>query len=91
MNALFGRFNLSQDSDLLLQSLPRPSILVVVDGEDNASITEDVMREINADVIIAKDSEEAIALCLTEAFSVILYDIETVSYTHLTLPTIYSV
>ena len=76
MNALFGRFNLSQDSDLLLQSLPRPSILVVVDGEDNASITEDVMREINADVIIAKDSEEAIALCLTEAFSVILYDIE---------------
>jgi signal transduction histidine kinase len=76
MNALFGRFDLSQDSDLLLQSLPRPSILVVVDGEDNASITEDVMREINADVIIVKDSEEAIALCLTEAFSVILYDIE---------------
>ena len=76
MNALFGRFNLSQDSDLLLQSLPRPSILVVVDGEDNASITEDVMREINADVIIAKDSEEAIALCLKEVFSVILYDIE---------------
>ena len=49
---------------------------MVVDGEDNASITEDVMREINADVIIAKDSEEAIACCLTEAFSVILYDVE---------------
>ena len=76
MNELSGRFNLSQDSGLLLQSLPKPRILVVVDGEDNASITKDVMRDINADVLIAKDAEEAIACCLTGAFSVILYDVE---------------
>ena len=76
MNHLFGMLNLSQGSDLLLHSLPRQHILMVVDGEDNASTTEVVMRELNADVIIAKDSEEAIACCLTEAFSVILYDVE---------------
>ena len=61
MNDLFGMLDLSQDSDLLLHSLPRQHILMVVDGEDNASTTEVVMRELNADVIIAKDSEEAIA------------------------------
>ena len=76
MNHLFGMLNLSQGSDLLLQSLPRPRILMVVDSEDNASTTEDVMRETNVDVIIAKDSEEAIACCLAEVFSVILYDVE---------------
>ena len=76
MNDLFGMLDLSQDRTLLLQSLPRPRILMVVDGEDNPSSTEDVLRKINADVIIAKDSEEAIARCLTEAFSVILCDVE---------------
>ena len=76
MNDLFGMFNLSQDSDLLLQSLPRPRILLIVDGEDNVSITEDVVREINADVSIAKSAGEAIACCLKETFSVILYDVE---------------
>ena len=76
MNDLFGMLDLSQDRTLLLQSLPRPRILMVVDGEDNPSSTEDVLRKINADVIIAKDSEDAIARCLTEAFSVILCDVE---------------
>ena len=76
MNELFGRFNFSQDSHLLLQSLPRPSILIVVDGEDSSSIIEDVTREINADVIIAKNIEEAIACCSIKAFSAILYDLE---------------
>jgi CheY-like chemotaxis protein len=76
MNDLFGMLNLSQARDLLLQSLPRPRILMIVDSEDSASTTEDVMRELNADVIIVKDSAEAIACCLAEVFPVILYDVE---------------
>ncbi len=76
MNDLFGMLNLSQGRDLLLQSLPRLRILMVVDGKNNDTTIEGVMSEINVDVIIAKNSEEAIACCLTEAFSVILYDVE---------------
>lgn len=76
MNDLLGMFSLSPDRALLLQSLPRPRILLVVDEEDNASFTEDVMREISADVIIAKNAAEAIQYCLKESFSVILYDTE---------------
>lgn len=76
MNHFFGNFDLSQDSKLLLQSLPRPRILVVGDGEEHASLTEDVVCAINADLTIIEDPLEALECCLKISFSVILYAAE---------------
>ena len=76
MNHLFDNFGLSQGSEVLLQSLPRPRILVVGDGEEHASLTEDVVCAINGDLTTIKDPVEAIECCLKVSFSVILYAAE---------------
>jgi signal transduction histidine kinase len=76
MNHFFGFFSRSQKRGSVLRSMPRQRILLVMDGENNASTTENVLRDINADVTTAKNAGEARACCAKENFSLILCDVE---------------
>lgn len=79
MNDRLNVSNPLPGSDLLLQGLSRPHILLITDSDNTVSLTDKLICETSAQVTTAKNSKDATACCLRETFSVILCDIEMVS------------
>ena len=67
-----GVGNAPKESELLLQGLPRLRVLLIEDGQASIAVAGDVIRDIDGDVVVAKNATEALALLLRGAFSVIL-------------------
>ena len=76
-----------------LVETPVPIVLVVDDVSANRELIEGQLDELGYDVRQARDGVEALEAIAAQEPDLVLLDIDMppVSYTHLTLPTIYSV
>ncbi|MDG2048024.1 MAG: ATP-binding protein [Halioglobus sp.] len=73
MSDLLAWVSLSRDAEFVLRRLPAPNILVIMDDELKDSLIENVLREINAELVIVKSALEAMDVCVENTFSVILH------------------
>ena len=69
----------------------KPTVLVVDDSVTVRKVTSRFLERQGFNVALARDGIDAIEILQETTPDMILLDIETVSYTHLTLPTICSV
>lgn len=76
MNELFDIWNISLPSDLELEALPKPSILLVDDRDENLVATRKLLERLDARIVLARSGTEALSLTLRERFAVILLDVQ---------------
>ena len=67
------------------------NILIIDDDRDLSGILSDMLEDYGYHTAVAGDGEEALEMLAEQTFHLIILDINPVSYTHLTLPTICSV
>ena len=66
-------------------------ILLVDDEQSIQELLSFPLRQDGYEVVQASDGREGLELFRESTFDLVVLDVMTVSYTHLTLPTIYSV
>ena len=64
------------------------TILIIEDEEQLCRSVAEGLRIDGYETDICFDGDEGLCLCMTENYDLILLDLNPVSYTHLTLPTI---
>ena len=62
-------------------------ILAVDDSASMRQMVSFTLKTAGFDVTEAKDGSEALAIAKQQGFDAVISDVNTVSYTHLTLPT----
>ena len=73
--------------DVPMEEIPRLRVLLVEDHPTNQTVVRLILEPLQVDLAIASDGLEGIELFRSRAFDLVLMDMRTVSYTHLTLPT----
>ena len=73
------------------ESENRPTILVIDDDPELRELLEAYLSQQGFDVVTVRDGLEMDAIFAEFQIDLVILDLMSVSYTHLTLPTIYSV
>lgn len=69
-------WNVTLPSDFALQPIPRPSVLLVDDRDENLVATRRILERLEADIVCARSGFEALSLSLRQQFAVILLDVQ---------------
>lgn len=76
MNKPTDIWHTSLPSDLDIEALPKPAILVVDDRDENLVATRKTLERLDARIVLARSGTEALSLTLRDRFAVILMDVQ---------------